>query len=489
MHAHQQAFGKERIEGAHAALVGGGEIIADRRADAAVEAIARHIDENRDEAVEAVAPRQHAHARPFVELQDGEREFVERVLVDLKQLVARIGLQHIHQRLAGMAVLIEPGAADDLIDLAPQIRDRAGRARIGGRGKQTAEAAFADQLAVGIEAFHTDVIHVHTPVHARAQAGLGDDQQARLLEEFTDLRRDGEELVAAAKEPHILRAQKPEPGLEVRLQLVRVDVVARAEQREILAGQPFQELNRLGDVIGRQRRRIFSQIRDGLARPRKHRLPVLHADAHLGEDLLERSDDLGARRRVRQALDVNVDEALACAFALACGFEANEVAGLVALDRNDRMDHERNVEIALVQFGGHRIEQERHVVIDDFEHRHAASSGIGREPHFGRSRIPLAKKRPGMIGHRGEVFGPVALQVLRRGQPEHLGNEFSRNSRLAQRQRGGGRADEPLARAAIVSAQTVLGVHELISACQPLRAFPRDTTRAAPATATVPSNL
>ena len=107
------------------AVEGRAQIMADRGPHVAVVALARHIDEDRDEAVETVAPRQHAHARPFVELQDREREMIERVLVDLEQLVARIGLEHVDQRLAGMARRIEAGAADDAVDLAAQIRNAA----------------------------------------------------------------------------------------------------------------------------------------------------------------------------------------------------------------------------------------------------------------------------------------------------------------------------------------------------------------------------
>ena len=106
-------------------LIDLGEIVADRLAHAAVIAVARHIDEHRDEAIEAVAPREHAHARPLVELQDRQGEVVEHVLVDLEQLVARIGLQHVDQRLAGMSVRNEAGAFHDGRDLAAQIGNRA----------------------------------------------------------------------------------------------------------------------------------------------------------------------------------------------------------------------------------------------------------------------------------------------------------------------------------------------------------------------------
>ena len=65
---------EERIEGRHAADEGARQIFADLHADVAVVALARHVDQHRDETVEAVVPRQHAHARPLVELHDRERE-------------------------------------------------------------------------------------------------------------------------------------------------------------------------------------------------------------------------------------------------------------------------------------------------------------------------------------------------------------------------------------------------------------------------------
>src|SRR6202042_938731 len=99
MHAYQRAFGEERIEGAYGTVERAGEIIADQCPDRAVVALARNVDEDRDKAVEAVAPRQHAHPRTVAELQDVERELIEQIFVDLEQFVARISLQHVDQRL------------------------------------------------------------------------------------------------------------------------------------------------------------------------------------------------------------------------------------------------------------------------------------------------------------------------------------------------------------------------------------------------------
>ncbi len=261
----------------------------------------------------------------------------------------------------------------------------------------------------------------------------------RLFEEFADFGGDGDELVAAAQQPHLRRAQQPQPGLECRLQrmlVVRVHIVARAEQGEIVSGQPFEKLDRFGNVGGRQRRRIFPQIGDDFARAREHRLPVLHAHAHLGENVFERANDVGLCRRLLQAVDVNVDEALAAPFALARAFEANEVSGLVALDREHRMHQERNVETAFVEFAEHRIDEERHVVIDDIEHRCASRCGGGRQPHLGRTCRALRKKCPRVIGDRGEFFRTVAFEVLGRSKPKSsakksVGMPGSRNASAA----------------------------------------------------------
>ncbi len=67
---HQRAFREKRIEGAHAPVEGPGEIVADLRPDLAVVAVARDVDQNRHEAVEAIAPGQNPHARALVKLKD-----------------------------------------------------------------------------------------------------------------------------------------------------------------------------------------------------------------------------------------------------------------------------------------------------------------------------------------------------------------------------------------------------------------------------------
>ena len=286
--------------------------VADLDADVAVVAFARHVHQNRHEAVEAVTPRQHAHARPLVELQNCEREAVERVFVDLKQLVARIVLQHIGQRLAGMAARIESGALLHRGDLAAQIRNAVRGARIGGGREQSDDAVFADQIARCIETLDADVIEIDAPVHAGMDIGLGDDQRPRLLQKRHDFRREFEQLRAAPEHAQFARAHDAERAVELRLKRLSVDgVIAHAEEREIVGQQPLQELDRLGDFVHRQRRRIGLQFGHDAADAVAHGTPVLHRQPHLAENDFQRAHEFFAHGSVGDRREMNTDQALA----------------------------------------------------------------------------------------------------------------------------------------------------------------------------------
>ena len=163
-----------------------------------------------------------------------------------------------------------------------------------------------------VETLDADIVHVDAAMHRRAQGRLGDDEEPWLLHERANFRRDDERLVPALQRPHIARAQQPKPGLEHRFEHVGIageDVIADAEQGEIVRRQPLQELHGLGNFAGVERRRMGAQFGDDRAQPLQHRPPILHGDANLSENVFERAHDLGAPRRLRDAFDVDVDEA------------------------------------------------------------------------------------------------------------------------------------------------------------------------------------
>ena len=109
--------------------------------------IARHEHEAGDEALERVAADEQAQPLPVAEREDAERRVVELVVGDLEQLVARIGLEDVVERLGQVPAGRQAGALDDRLDLAAQQR-RLGHARaVCRRGEQAEEAVLADHLA------------------------------------------------------------------------------------------------------------------------------------------------------------------------------------------------------------------------------------------------------------------------------------------------------------------------------------------------------
>ena len=304
----------------------------------------------------------------FVELEDRRSESAKRLLVDLEQLVARILLEHVCQRLAGMAVRIEAEPLLDRGELLAQIRNAARRARIGGRGEQADDAHLADQPAHGIEALDADVVEIDPPVYQRAHIGLRHDQRLRLLEEGHDLRRELEQLVAAPEHPHVRRAQHAERGILLGLQAARCEhVIADADEGEIVGPQPIEKLDRLGYFVDRQRRRILLEVGDDLRDAAEHRPPVLQPRAAPARARCARRHDFIAARGVVDRRKMNVDEA----FTLACRSRSGEASvsliGCIALDRKHRMHDDARPQATVIELGEHRVDQERHVVIDDLD--------------------------------------------------------------------------------------------------------------------------
>ena len=99
-----------------------------------------------------------------------------------------------------------------------------------------------------------------------------------------------------------------------------------------------KKLNGLGDFVDRKRRRRLSQLGDDAADPRQHRLPIVHADAHVGEDALKRPDDFSALRHIVRAFDMQMDEAFARTPGRARRHKSGQPARGIALDHEHRMD-------------------------------------------------------------------------------------------------------------------------------------------------------
>ena len=74
MHARERPVREKLVARAHMAVEDLREIIPDLIAQSDIEIFAWHVNQDRDKTIETIAPRQHADARPFLQLQDGKRE-------------------------------------------------------------------------------------------------------------------------------------------------------------------------------------------------------------------------------------------------------------------------------------------------------------------------------------------------------------------------------------------------------------------------------
>jgi len=143
-------------------------------------AVARQVDHARQKATVVVAAHEQLDLATALHVQhrlSGVGQLLDR---GLKQLVARIGLEEVHQRLAAMAPRRVLERGEDPGGLAAQHRDPRDALGVGGRREQADEATLAEDLAVRAEGFDAHVVEVDRPVDGGPGVGLGDDQQLLL---------------------------------------------------------------------------------------------------------------------------------------------------------------------------------------------------------------------------------------------------------------------------------------------------------------------
>ena len=127
--------------------------------------------------------------------------------------------------------------------------------------------------------------------------------------------------------------------------------------------------------------------------------------------------------------------------------EAQKVAVEVAPHRQHGMGQQMNVDLAAIELVGDRIDQERHVVVDDLHDGVAALEavvGAGVEhPHLGDARQAAAGE--GQQGDRGAgaLVGRGGRQVLVGDAAEQAAGEVG-GLLAADRQRGGADGIEPV---------------------------------------------
>ena len=231
-------------------------------ADAGVVAVTRQVTQHRDVAAVGLAADEDPQPTPADGLQHTLGDGSQVVDRGQEDLVAGVGLQGVHQALAGVAAGLDPDAIQHGGRLLPQQRDAGDRLGVRRAREQPEETALADDLAGLVEGLHADVVEVRRPVHRGLGVGLGQHQQLLLAGLGLG---DGRQLAEALGRV-LVGTQDAEPGgghgsqdLVVAVGLEAV--LAIAEEREVVLGQPLEERRAALELLGLERRRVGAQLR------------------------------------------------------------------------------------------------------------------------------------------------------------------------------------------------------------------------------------
>ncbi len=413
--AHDQVhLGQRRVAQHHAgidvfALQGVLEHAFHAQAHVGVEALARQEHQGRDEAAELVAAQEQAATHALLQAEHAHRSAEQLVLAGLEQLFARQRLQDVAQCLAAVAGQAQARACHHVLIALAHQRDLPRAAVIRAGGEQTEETLLADDLALGVEFQHADVVHIAAAMDARACIGLGQDQ--RVMQAAGGIQTFRRQALDRTRDHGVLAPHQAQAGAvlgnqQFFLTLLLHLVFAVAEESEMVVGGPAQEFLGLGTRLLAHRQGALAQVVGQRQCLVGHRLPVIDDGAHViqcgGHALGNRVQRLG-----RLAIDFQQHHRFQLALA-----HAAELAGLVARDADHRVAQHVYADALLGQGQRHRVYQERHVVVDDLQH------GMGRlpavrlqrrveHPHIGLARLAGA----GEFEHAGGQHRPIIGRV------------------------------------------------------------------------------
>ncbi|MDZ7712920.1 MAG: hypothetical protein U5L06_07305 [Rhodovibrio sp.] len=475
MGARQHGLGQVGVERRDLAVEGLRQDALEAQPQVGVVPVAGHEHQAGDEPLERVLAGEQRDPLALLQVQDAHRDAVEVVLADLEQLVARVVLQDVQQRLAVVAVRAEAALLQHPVDLAAQQRDLARRARIGGGGEQPGDQLLAGDVAVIVERLDRERVQMDRPVHGRPAVRLGDPQQVGLVQERLHLARQLAQIAQAVEQAVFGVGQDAQPAVVVdlgdgaRARSLEA-VLAVAEEGEVVVGDPFQERDALVQLAGVERRRTGLQLLDHRPGLTLHRPPVAHRRAHVGEHpgqvLLQLAQaagrllaDLDVHQRFARRLGVRPGHGaglgrgvpalglrglapplgLVARLALGRrgllvarvrvrvgGVDVQQPALIVARDPQDRVDHQVHLGVQVGQALGHAVDQEGHVVVHDLHDRVRRAVAVFLDlrvigADLGGARLPGG----GEVQHRHrlavQVVGVVAQQVVGR----HVGVELA----------------------------------------------------------------
>ena len=424
VHADQIPFGEARIVGRDAPVIDPGQVVADPGAHLRIVAVAWHEQEDGDEIVEAVDAGEHADARPVGQLRDGGGELEELVVADLEQLLARIVLQRVHQRLAGMPLRVEARAAHHLADLLADQRHFRVRGGDRHRGEEAEDAQFASDIAQLVEELDPDIVHVGAPMYAGLQVGLSDHQRLGAGKKGDVLRRHLDIVGARPQEQEARILEDAQAAVLDRHQTLGLllplqPVLAHAQEGEIVLGQPAEKMHGLRQHCRHDHpgRRVVPGLHY-VVHPFEHRPPAGDGPRHLGEHAVEFGLHLVAGFEV-QRIDVDVQET----FELAAGHRGIQDAVCRRVEVEDRVGEEPDGAALGPDGCQHAVDDEGHVDREDLDDLGEPKLVGGLEVDLVGGEFALSQPLEGAAQQVLDDLGGVGGKVLGIGGPGGLGEE------------------------------------------------------------------
>ncbi len=374
----QRGFGYLNIELARCALKGVEQHVLHALTECRVVIFPGGVDQAGIEATEGVMADEQARPLPLSQAENAHGHGIELVRGDLEQFIARVLLQDNRQGAATMAVGAKLGTVEHIPDLLAKNRNgfRAGAVR--GGCKQAEKAMFTDDFAVLVHFLDANVIEVTRAMNGRSGIGFGQDQQARFDGHLFDFRGQGRKGYgtlfpclaqnAGARAGHDAQHAVAVAGLFA--DLIDQGVFPVAKHGEIACRQPLEE----GDVLfdlghfdrwwrGLQR---GDQIREVLA----HAWPIgdgsMDVGQYAGQALLQ-GFQVG---RVCATVHLDMNDGFQGAGCLVVNLhDCLQITVTVPTHPHQRVNDQVHRQTLTVDFHGDGIDEEGHVLADDFDDR------------------------------------------------------------------------------------------------------------------------
>ena len=223
-------------------------------------AVSWQVDEHREEPAVGILADIHPHHPPLLHAEHGHPGLVQVVRGHLEQVVARVGLDEVQQVLAAVRTRVHAGALQNVLLELAQHRNVVHGLGIRGTGVQAQETPFAGHRTIGIEALDAHVVQVGAAVHGGAAVGFGQHKHPG----FTGLAayfcwQLGKRQRQRRGFPHDPQRCARDRGQ--RFASIEQVVFAVTEEREVVVGEPIDELGRFRHVgCGHGGRRMRAQF-------------------------------------------------------------------------------------------------------------------------------------------------------------------------------------------------------------------------------------